>query len=110
MSRPSHFDQLRDAVQKEVSDMELRAIRCESFLEEIIRYQSGHGALPDEQQFLLWREDLKQTVAVRALKAGVGLPAQGALTSDHAVRQPAGEVATSPGRDHSQRKMDSPGS
>lgn len=95
MSRPSHFDQLRDAVQKEVSDMELRAIRCDSFLEEIIRYQSGHGALPDEQQFLLWREDLKQTVAVRALKAGVGLPAQDALASDHAVRQPAGEVARS---------------
>ena len=93
MSRPSHFDQLREAVQKEVSDLELRAMRCDSFLEEIIRYQSGHGALPDEQQFLLWREDLKKTVAVRALKAGVGLPAQDALASDQPVRQPAGEVA-----------------
>ena len=45
MSRPSHFDQLRDAVQKEVSDQKLRAHRCDSFMEKIIRYQSGHGAL-----------------------------------------------------------------
>ena len=84
MSRPSHFDQLRDAVQKEVSDQELRAHRCDSFLEEIIRYQSGHGDLPDEQQFLLWREDLKQTRAVRALKAGVGLSAEDAAAADDA--------------------------
>lgn len=98
MSRPSHFDQLRVAVQKEVSDLELRANRCDSFLEEIIRYQRGDGALPDEQQFLLWREDLKQTVAVRALKAGVGPLAQDAPASGDAPsgnRQPAGEVARS---------------
>ena len=88
MSRPSHFDQLRDAVQKEVSDQKLRAHRCDSFLEEIIRYQSGHGALPDEQQFLLWREDLKQTMALRALKAGVGLATQDAAAADDAPSAP----------------------
>ena len=88
MSRPSHFDQLRDAVQKEVSDQELRAQRCDSFMEKIVRFQSGHGALPDEQQFLLWREDLKQTMAVRALKAGVGLAAQDAAAPDDAPSAP----------------------
>ena len=82
MSRPSNFDQLRDAVQKEISDQELRAHRCDSFLEEIIRYQNGQCALPHEQQFLLWREDLKQARAVRALRAGVGLPAEDAAVSD----------------------------
>ena len=88
MSRPSHFDQLRDAVQKEVSDQKLRAHRCDSFLEEIIRYQSGHGALPDEQQFLLWREDLKQTMTLRALKSGVGLAAQDAAAPTDASSAP----------------------
>lgn len=82
MSRPSNFDQLRNAVQKEISDQELRANRCDSFLEEIIRYQSGLAALPHEQQFLLWREDLKQTRAVRALKAGANLPTEDAAASD----------------------------
>ena len=88
MSRPSHFDQLRDAVQNEVSDHELRANRCDSFLEEIIRYQSGDGALPDEQQFLLWREDMEQTMAVRSLKSGVGLAAQDAAAPFDAPSAP----------------------
>ena len=88
MSRPSHFDQLRDAVQKEVSDQELCAHRCDSFLEKIIRFQSGRGALPDEQQFLLWREDLKQTMALRVLKTGVGLAAQDAAAADDAPPAP----------------------
>ena len=88
MSRPSHFDQLRDAVQKEVSDQELRAQRCDSFMEKIIRFQSGHGALPDEQQFLLWREDLKQTMALRVLKTGMGLAAQDAAAADDAPPAP----------------------
>jgi hypothetical protein len=74
MPHSSHRDQLRDAVQKELSDEELRANRCDSFLEQIIRYQNGQGALPDEQQFLLWREDLKKTMAMRALKAAMDLP------------------------------------
>ncbi len=88
MSRPSHYDQLRVAVKKEVSDHELRANRCDSFLEEIIRYQSGGGALPDEQQFLLWREDLERTMAVRSLKAGLGLPAQDAAAPYDALSAP----------------------
>ena len=58
MTHSSHLDQLREAVQKELSDDQLRANRCDSFMEQIIRYQSGQGALPDEQQSLLWREDL----------------------------------------------------
>ena len=76
MPHSSHLDQLREAVQKELSDEQLRANRCDSFLGQIIRYQRGQGALPDEQQFLLWREDLKKTVAVRALKSAMDLPEQ----------------------------------
>ena len=74
MPHSSPLDQLRQAVQKELSDEALRASRCDSFLEKIIQYQNGQGSLPDEQQFLLWREDLKKTVAVRALTAGLDLP------------------------------------
>lgn len=100
MSRPSHFDQLRDAVQKELSDEELGAARCDSFLEKIIEYQSGQGNLPDEQQFLLWREDLKKTVALRALKAGMDLPDQDAPTSGHAPSTPPQSMSPNRGRNH----------
>lgn len=88
MSGPSHFDQLRDAVQKEISDEALRANRCDRFLEQVIRYQSGHGSLPDEQEFLLWREDLKKAVAVRALRGGADLGAQDAAEPDAAASAP----------------------
>ncbi len=88
MIHTSHFDQLRDAVKKEISDQERRANRCGSFLEEVIRYQSGDGALPDEQHFLLWREDLEQTKAVRALKAGLGLSAYHAAAPGDAPSTP----------------------
>lgn len=106
MSRPSHFDQLRDAVQKELSDEELCAARCDSFLEKIIEYQSGRGNLPDEQQFLLWREDLKRTVALRALKAGMDLPHHVAPTSGYASSTPPQSM--SPGRGQNPGVRDSP--
>jgi hypothetical protein len=101
MSRSSHLDQLRDAVQNELSEEELRANRCDSFMEQIIRYQKGQGALPDEQQFLLWREDLKKTMAVRALKAGMDLPGQDDAVPDDSPR------GRSPGRGRSNGPMDS---
>lgn len=75
MPHSSHLDQLREAVHQERSEEALRRDRCDTFLEKVILYQSGRGALPDEQEFLLWREDLKRTVAVQALKAAVTLPA-----------------------------------
>ena len=74
MPHSSHLDQLREAVHQERSEDALRRDRCDTFLEKVILYQSGRGALPDEQEFLLWREDLKKTVAVQALKAAVTLP------------------------------------
>lgn len=76
MPHSSHLDQLRDAVHQERSEEALRRDRCDTFLEKVILYQSGRGALPDEQEFLLWREDLKKTVAIRALKSAVTLPAE----------------------------------
>ena len=76
MSTPSHLDHLREAVQRERSEEALRMDRCDSFLEKVILFQSGHGPLPDELEFLLWREDLKWALAVRALKAGVTDAAQ----------------------------------
>jgi hypothetical protein len=99
-----HLDQLRDAVRKELSDEELRANRCDRFLAQIIRYQNGQGTLPDEQQFLLWREDLKKTVAVGALKAGMDLTVREAPPSDRAptaTRGPrlSGRVRLSSGTD-----------
>ena len=75
MPHSSHLDQLREAVHQERSEEALRRDRCDTFLEKVILYQSGRGALPDEKEFLLWREDLKRTVAVQALKAAVSLPA-----------------------------------
>ena len=106
MSRSSHLDQLRDAVQNELSEEELSANRCDSFMEQIIRYQKGQGALPDEQQFLLWREDLKKTMAVRALKAGMDLPGQDdGLQGDSPLDSPRG---MSSGRGRSNGGMDSP--
>ena len=75
MPHSSHLDQLREAVRQERSEEALRRDRCDTFLEKVILYQSGRGALPNEQAFLLWREDLKRTVAVQALKAAVLLPA-----------------------------------
>lgn len=74
MPHSSHLDQLREAVFQERSEEALRRDRCDTFLEKVILYQSGRGALPDEQEFLLWREDLKRTIAVQALKAAVTLP------------------------------------
>lgn len=74
MPHSSHFDQLRDAVHQERSEEALRRDRCDTFLQKVSLYQSGHGPLPDEQEFLLWREDMKKTVAIRALKAAVNLP------------------------------------
>jgi hypothetical protein len=105
MPHSSHLDQLRAAVQKELSDEELRANRCDSFLEQIIRYQKGQGALPDEQQFLLWREDLKKTMAVRALKAAMDLPGQDDRAHDDTPFSSPPE--TSPGRGRSNGPMDS---
>lgn len=74
MPHSSHLDQLREAVHQERSEDALRRDRCDTFLEKVILYQSGRGALPDEQEFLSWREDLKRTIAVQALKAAVTLP------------------------------------
>ena len=108
MSRSSHFDQLRDAVQKELSDEELCANRCDSFLEKIIQYQSGQGALPDEQHFLVWREDLKKALALCALKAGMDLPDQDAPASDDAPTALRQLMLPSRGRYHG--SMDSPAS
>ncbi|HQS32187.1 MAG TPA: hypothetical protein PLR78_10485 [Polaromonas sp.] len=76
MPHSSHFDQLRDAVHQERSEEALRRDRCDTFLKKVSLYQRGHGPLPDEQEFLLWREDMKRTVAIRALKAAVTLPAE----------------------------------
>ena len=76
MPHSSHLDQLRDAVQQERSEEALRRDRCDTFLEKVILYQSGRGPLPDEQEFLLWREDMKKTAAIRALKAAVTLLAE----------------------------------
>lgn len=76
MSASSPLEQLREAVRIERSEEALRLDRCENFLEQVMLYQRGHGPLPDEQEFLLWREDLKRTVAVRALQSAVVLPAQ----------------------------------
>lgn len=106
MPHSSHLDQLHQAVQKELSDEQLRADRCDSFLEKIIRYQKGQGALPDEQQFLLWREDLKKTVSVRALKAALDLPEQDdRVYIDAPCPSPTG---TSPGHRRGNGGMDSP--
>lgn len=106
MPHSSHLDQLREAVQKEVSDEQLRADRCDSFLEQIIRYQKGQGSLPDEQQFLLWREDLKKTVAVRALKSAMDLPGQDDLALNAAPSNLPPDRSTVGGR--SKGGMDSP--
>lgn len=106
MPHSSHLDQLRAAVQKELSDEELRANRCDSFLEQIIRYEKGQGSLPDEQQFLLWREDLKKTAAVRALKLAMDLPGEDDRACDAAPF--ASRSATSPARGRSNGGMDSP--
>ena len=102
----SHLDQLREAVQKELSDEELRAVRCDRFLEQIFRYQGGQGTLPDEQQFLLWREDLKKAMAVRALKAGMDLAEPGDRADD--ALPSAGSKVASAGRGRSNGGMDSP--
>jgi hypothetical protein len=105
MPHSSHLDQFRAAVRKELSDEQLRANRCDSFLEKIIKYQKGHGALPDEQQFLLWREDLEITMTVRALKAAMDLPGQDDQAYDRApVSSPPG---MSSGRGRSNGSMDS---
>jgi hypothetical protein len=104
MPQSSHLDQLRDAVQKELSDEELRANRCDSFLEQIIRYQNGQGALPDEQQFLLWREDLKKTMAVRALKAAMDVPDD---EDTFRAPPPPGNTSLSPPRGRSNGGADS---
>jgi hypothetical protein len=106
MSQSSHLDQLREAVRKELSDEETRANRCDDFLEQIIRYQNGEGILPDEQQFLLWREDLKKTMAVRALKAAIDLPEQDVRADDDLP--PASPYARSPGRSQTQGGADNP--
>lgn len=76
MPHSSHFDQLRDAVHQERSEEALRRDRCDTFLQKVSLYQSGHGPLPDEPEFLLWREDMKKTAAIRALKAAVTLLAE----------------------------------
>lgn len=108
MSHSSHLDLLRDAVRKELSDEELRANRCDSFLEQIIRYQNGQGTLPDEQQFLLWREDLKKTRAVRALKAARDLPELEGPADFETPSAP--QPARSPGRGRPHGGADSPAS
>ena len=102
----SHLDQLREAVQKELSDDEIRAVRCDRFLEQIFRYQGGQGTLPDEQQFLLWREDLKKAMAVPALKTGMDLAEPGDRADD--ALPSAGSKAASAGRGRSNGGMDSP--
>lgn len=79
MPHSSHVDQLREAVQKERSEESLRRDRCDSFLEKIILFQKGRGPLPDEQEFLLWREDLKRAAVVQALESGL-------LPADHSDR------------------------
>jgi hypothetical protein len=105
MAHSSHLDQLRAAVQKELSDEQHRANRCDGFLEQIIRYQKGQGPLPDEQQFLLWREDLKKMMTVRALKAAMDLPGQDDQAHDATpLSAPAGAL---PGRRRSSGEMDS---
>jgi hypothetical protein len=106
MLHSSHLDQLRVAVQKELSDEQRRVNRCDSFLEQIIRYQNGQGALPDEQQFLLWREDLKKTMTVRALKAAMDLPAPDDRAYDDAPF--CSSLAASPGRSRNKGSIDSP--
>jgi hypothetical protein len=105
MPHSSHLDQLHAAVQKELSDEQLRANRCDSFLEQIIQYQKGKGPLPDEQQFLLWREDLKKTMTVRALKAAMDLPAQDDRAYDGAPFSSSPEASS--GRGRSNGSMDS---
>ena len=102
----SHLDQLREAVQKELSDDEIRAVRCDRFLDQIFRYQRGQGTLPDEQQFLLWRGDLKKAMAVRALQAGMDLAEPVDRASDPLPS--AGSKAASAGRGRSNGGMDSP--
>lgn len=108
MLHSSPLDQLREAVKKELSDEALRAIRCESFLEKIIQYQNGQGSLPDEQQFLLWREDLKKTVAVRALKSALDLPERENQADEAAP--PADRTSISPARRRRNGGLDAPAS
>jgi hypothetical protein len=103
MPHSSHLDQLREAVKKERSDEQRRADRCDGFLEQIIRYQKGQGALPDEQQFLLWREDLKKTMAVRALKSATDIaePLDRAQHDESLPSPPAGRGRSNGGLDSS---------
>jgi hypothetical protein len=106
MPHSSHMDQLNQAVQKEISDEQLRINRCDDFLEKIIRYQNGQGELPDEQQFLLWREDLKRTMTLRALKSAIDMPDEGADAAGGT--HPEAQAGRSPGRDRSTGGMGSP--
>jgi hypothetical protein len=59
MPTPSHLAQLRGAIEDDRNDARASLARSWLFLENVKAYQRGEGPLPDELDFLQWREDLR---------------------------------------------------
>jgi hypothetical protein len=76
MSTPDSLIQLQGAIDEDRQDARASLARSWRFLENVKAYQRGEGPLPDELEFLQWREDLRLSLEPPAPLGGAPVSGQ----------------------------------